>query len=281
MQTGYNKDEVSRSLSVEAVARQYNIKLPNKTNGVIKCPLHHHDDTTPSFSIDFEDGLWKSFGCDHSGDLYTLIAEMENLDVIDDFTYVLEKAADIAGVSRSETAQGKRGDKRQYEDEWKKTEKGDLTAARSVYLSKKKIDIAALELDIRPNGESDFTIPIRNWRGEIIGLQRGCKMAVSGSNAGGFFFEKINRKKPLYVVEGLSDYLSMIASGLRNTIGLFSVNTPDKEIQDILSDAHDIKICLDYDHFDATGAARGSDAGLKKTKKILQKITHAKAYFAS
>ena len=279
--TGQLREEVLRSLTVEAVARQYNIKLPNKSNLPIKCPLKHHEDSTPSFSINFENGQWKCFGCGHQGDLFTLIAEMENLDIVDDFTEVLAKGADIAGVSRDETAQGKRGDSRKYEEAWTNTKKGDLTAARSVYLAKKKVDITSLELDIRADGENDFAIPIRDWRGEIIGLQRGSKMAVSGSNAGGFFFEKIDRQQTVYVVEGLSDYLSMIAAGFRNTIGLFSVNVPDKEIQDILSDAHDIKICLDYDHFDKTGASRGSDAGLKKTKKILQKITYAKAYFAS
>jgi len=276
-----NREEVLRSITVEAIARQYNITLPKKSNGVVRCPLRDHEDSKPSFSINFETGLWNCFGCGHKGDYLDLVAEMENLDIVDDFPEILGRAADIAGVSRDETAQSKRGDKRRYEKAWNDNKEKDLTAAASIYLAKKGVDISTLDLDIRPEGKDDFVVPVRDWRGEIIGLQRGTKMAMSESNVGGFFFENINRKETLYIAEGLSDYLTMIHCGFRNTIGLFSVNVPDKEIMNVLSDAHDIKLCLDYDHFDSIGQARGSDAGLKKTKAILQKVPHAKAYFAS
>lgn len=276
-----NRDEVSRMLSVESVSRQYNITLPKKSNGVVKCPFHDHEDSSPSFSVDFETGLWNCFGCNRKGDLFSFIAVMEGLDVVDDFPVVLEKGADIAGIPRDVTAQGKRGDTRKYEGEWDSAKGGDLTAARSIYISKKKVDITKLEIDIRPHGENDFVVPVRDYRGEIIGLQRGSKMAVSGSNVAGFFYENLDRKDTVYIVEGLSDYFSMLASGFKNVVGLFSVNVPEKEIKNLLAEAHDVKICLDYDHFDSTGAARGSDAGFMKTKKVLQNIPHVLAYFAS
>lgn len=276
-----DRDEVSRMLSVEAVARQYNVSLPAKSNGVIRCPLYGHDDSTPSFSIDLDSGLWNCFGCDKKGDIFSLVAELENLDVVSDFVQVLEKSADIAGVARNIPSQKKKSTEKGYKEVWDEAKGGDLSAARTAYISKKKIDLEKIEIDVRPHEKDDFIIPIRSAKGRMLGLQRGIKMAIAGSNVGGFFYENLDRKETLYIVEGLSDYLSMLSCGYKNVIGLFSVNVPEKEIKDIISDAHDVKICLDYDHFDENGAARGSDAGFNKTKKILKVAQHAMAYFAS
>lgn len=40
------------------------------------CPLPRHDDSTPSFTINVETGLWICFGCDASGNLPMLAAEI-------------------------------------------------------------------------------------------------------------------------------------------------------------------------------------------------------------
>lgn len=281
--SGELRDNVSRLLTAEMVATKYNFRLPKTPNRPIRCPLGTHDDKTPSFSIDPDKNLWNCFSCDKKGDMFSLVAEMEHLDVKSDFPKVLDIAADMCGIVRDTTAQERRGDKEKpkFKIEWDAAETRDITAARSTYIARKKIDIQNIEVSLRAHNETDFIVPIRSHRGEMIGLQRGTKMAYSGSKASGFFMEQINKNETVYLVEGLSDYLTMHSCGITNVIGLFSVNVADDEVKAVLQNANDIKICLDYDSYDENGITKGSRAGFKKTKSILKTIPHAVAYFAS
>jgi hypothetical protein len=45
------------------------------------CPLH--SETTPSFTLDIERGLWRCYGCTEHGDVVNLFARLENLSVRD------------------------------------------------------------------------------------------------------------------------------------------------------------------------------------------------------
>ncbi len=285
--TGELRDQVLRLLTAEQVAVKYNFALPSVRNKPIRCPLGIHKDTKPSFSVDPERGLWNCFSCQSGGDLFSLIASFESLDIETEFPQVLNIAADICGAIRETSSQERRGIKNEngeepkFIQEWKEGESRDGTAARSVYITKKKVDLMRLEVEWRPHGKTDFVVPIRSHRGEMIGLQRGVKMAYANSRASGFFMEQINKNETVYLVEGLSDYLTMHSCGLTNVIGLFSVNVPDGEIKAVLQDANDIKLCLDYDTYDDGGTMKGSRAGFKKTKAILKVVPHALAYFAS
>lgn len=85
---------------VEIIGRYVPLK---KTGRNFKglCPFHA--EKTPSFIVFPEDGHYHCFGCGQSGDIFTFIMKMENLD----FAAALRLLADQAGVAlapRSETA---------------------------------------------------------------------------------------------------------------------------------------------------------------------------------
>lgn len=57
-----------------------------------RCPFH--DDRTPSFSVNAEEGLYYCFGCQASGDAITFVRAVEHLD----FVPAVERLADRAGI---------------------------------------------------------------------------------------------------------------------------------------------------------------------------------------
>ena len=65
---------------------------------MVCCPFHKED--TPSFEIDPKKGVYKCFGCNKGGDVFTLVAEMENLNLKDgaDFQKIAKIIADIANI---------------------------------------------------------------------------------------------------------------------------------------------------------------------------------------
>lgn len=44
------------------------------------CPLPDHDDSTPSFFVNVNKGMWKCWGCDEGGDVFDLVIDAEDTD---------------------------------------------------------------------------------------------------------------------------------------------------------------------------------------------------------
>ncbi|MCH7788231.1 MAG: DNA primase, partial [Acidobacteria bacterium] len=61
------------------------------------CPFH--DEKSPSFSVNAEEGLYHCFGCKRSGDAITFVQEMEHLE----FPEAVTMLADSAGISLNYT----------------------------------------------------------------------------------------------------------------------------------------------------------------------------------
>ena len=57
------------------------------------CPFHN--EKTPSFSVNSEDGVYYCFGCKESGDAITFVRELEHVD----FPGAIEHLARRAGIS--------------------------------------------------------------------------------------------------------------------------------------------------------------------------------------
>ena len=59
------------------------------------CPFPSHNEKSPSFSVNVEEGLYYCFGCGRRGDVITFLREMEGLD----FESAVERLASKAGIA--------------------------------------------------------------------------------------------------------------------------------------------------------------------------------------
>ena len=60
-----------------------------------QCPFPSHNDKSPSFSVNVEEGLYYCFGCGKRGDAITFVREMEGLD----FEPAVERLACTVGIT--------------------------------------------------------------------------------------------------------------------------------------------------------------------------------------
>ena len=100
------KDELKSCLPV--VLNRYFGIIPrtDKRKYKVCCPFHQ--EKTPSCEIDTIKGLYHCFGCGKSGDAFTLVAEVENLNLDDwkEFQQAAKIIADLGGVWLSEKTVG-------------------------------------------------------------------------------------------------------------------------------------------------------------------------------
>ncbi|AZI42252.1 DNA primase [Deinococcus psychrotolerans] len=103
------KEEVRERLSIAEVVGQY-VSLTPAGKGRLKglCPFHN--EKTPSFQVDTEQGYYYCFGCKAGGDLFSFVQRTENLS----FGDALRKLAEQAGVT-VETRYGEKSSRDIYE----------------------------------------------------------------------------------------------------------------------------------------------------------------------
>ncbi|MFZ2682032.1 MAG: DNA primase [Patescibacteria group bacterium] len=87
------KDEIKLKLDVAEVIGEY-LPLKSAGSGSMKGVCPFHAERTPSFHVSRERQIWKCFGCDKGGDMFTFIMEMEGMT----FPEALRHLADKAGV---------------------------------------------------------------------------------------------------------------------------------------------------------------------------------------
>jgi hypothetical protein len=85
-------------------------------NHFVKCPFH--GESNASFSADFKKGIWHCFGCQDKGDIFSLYARVNSLDVKADFPAVCKGIAADFGIDLKPQKQkrGKLVAKYQYTD---------------------------------------------------------------------------------------------------------------------------------------------------------------------
>jgi DNA primase len=88
------KEEIKNRLDVAEVIGDF-VQLKPAGSGAMKglCPFH--TERTPSFHVSRERQIWKCFGCDKGGDIFTFLMEIEGLT----FPEALEALAQKAGVT--------------------------------------------------------------------------------------------------------------------------------------------------------------------------------------
>ncbi len=86
------KEEIKNKLDVVEVISSYIQLQKAGTNYKACCPFHN--EKTPSFMVSPQRQMWRCFGCNKSGDIFTFIMDFENVD----FFTALKILADKAGV---------------------------------------------------------------------------------------------------------------------------------------------------------------------------------------
>ena len=102
------KEEIKQKLDIAEVIAEY-VTLKPAGSGAFKglCPFH--SERTPSFHVSRERQIFKCFGCDKGGDVFSFVMEMEGLN----FVEALKMLAKRAGVELPEykpTPGGNRAD---------------------------------------------------------------------------------------------------------------------------------------------------------------------------
>ena len=289
-----NKDfsqQIRDSLTAEAVSAHYGFKLPVKSGGNIRSPLGLTDDKTPSFNVKSDGKLWNCFSSQMGGDWLRFISIKEGLDETRDFPEILKIAAKICNISEEEVNKNITTVQDPIKEAWKKFKENRNKyglEARNALLERKGIDIYGKGLNKIEWGVSMYenawhiTIPMKDEKGKIIGFQRANKRIVKDTKLG-LFYEKINKKKPIFFVEGFSDYLSMYQMGYENILAIASATVKTKMVLDFLEGALKVHMFLDSDVVkDKDGQTSGSAVGTKKALDIKDKFgPRIKCYFVS
>ena len=82
--------ELKRKNDLASVASNY-LHLEQKGRRFWAC-CPFHNEKTPSFSINNDDGIYHCFGCKESGDVIKFVEKMENVDFLDAIKILAEKA---------------------------------------------------------------------------------------------------------------------------------------------------------------------------------------------
>lgn len=82
--------ELKRKNDLVSIASNY-LQLQQKGRNFWGC-CPFHNEKTPSFSINNEDGFYHCFGCKESGDVIKFVEKMENVDFVDAIKILAERA---------------------------------------------------------------------------------------------------------------------------------------------------------------------------------------------
>ena len=279
-------DEIRASISTESLLETYHYpfdqqKVKNR-EFVMKCPFH--DDTKPSLNFNMANQQYFCFSCGAKGDAFDWVAHHENLSIKTNFKEIRARMAEIAGIAMNDKGEPTRASYEEIRTVVNAKIKAEPTLkdkAAEEYLERKCIDIRELGIPwgAEPDG-SDIVIPMhgKDLAGVIVGAQRGKKRMIPKSHIGLFYNpeEIIGRGEEVFVVEGLSDYLTMLASGYRNVIGLASATMDTTLLAEALAGYKDVSLCLDLDKHKASSDNRGSLTGAKAMTKLADKINKRK-----
>lgn len=162
-------DEVRLALTTGAVLAHYGFETKRAGDELeaAACP-RRADHSRRAFTINVRSGRWQCFPCGYGGDLLSLVAELDRLDVRRDFPAVIAKAAAIAGIAEG-TADPER-------------------AARIEAWRRQRIENERREAEERARREAEAVpkattywseLSINNARGEEYLAQRGIADAMA------------------------------------------------------------------------------------------------------
>lgn len=101
------KEEIKLKLDLAEVIGEY-VPLKPAGSGAMKGVCPFHAERTPSFHVSRERQIWKCFGCDKGGDIFSFVMEMEGLT----FPEALKHLATRAGIELPEYRPTEQTDRR-------------------------------------------------------------------------------------------------------------------------------------------------------------------------
>lgn len=83
----FEKDKIKGLVDIVSLFSSFGVELKQKGSSFIgQCPWH--EDSTPSLSVNRENGLYNCFGCGESGDAFTLVQKMKNIGFSESVAYL-------------------------------------------------------------------------------------------------------------------------------------------------------------------------------------------------
>jgi len=225
--------------SLLKVLQSYGIH-PKKTGKslMVHCPFH--EDKTPSLSIDEMKGLFKCFGCNKAGDVFTFVSEKEGLNIKTDFPIIqriaFEKAGEPMPEKEKKTVQKKAAAPQQSVD---------LESAHNILMNEERGAPGRGYLEKRGIGRKiweQFKLgfwPVAGFyqnriiipgpgawfTSRAIGDKLPKARHASGPIPGLLNMDVLNKAESIFLVEGPFDAFTLIQTGWENTVSLFGTET--------------------------------------------------------
>ena len=124
-----SRDAVLKVISLTEVFAHYNIEAGSSRGSSFRIHCPFHEDDRPSCSVNLDAKLYNCFACGEQGNVFDLIAGLEEFDPNTQFRSVLEKAIEIMGHNPS-PKRGKKSSQVGQNEECKKGSKGSNSSKK-------------------------------------------------------------------------------------------------------------------------------------------------------
>jgi len=94
----FEKDKIKDSIDIVTLFADFGVKLEKKGSNYMGC-CPWHDDKTPSLSVDKSKGVYNCFGCGESGDSFSLVMKMRNLDFKEATKFLKDSTGDFSNIT--------------------------------------------------------------------------------------------------------------------------------------------------------------------------------------
>ena len=266
------KSKIQNQLHWEQICRHYQIDFtPNKN---VNCPFH--EDSSPSLSF-FGEQQFKCHGCGVSGDMFSFIAQKENLDCKNSFPEILQVAERITGTNYLDESQKQKpkpvAKKKITTAEIEERHQQLLASPQIIeYFENRGISLDILKENQigfgtckATGGRKKIFIPYFDATGEPLffryrSWEKDDSVKIFASKNTSlipYLLQHAMEGDDIFIVEGEIDALMLMEQGIP-CVGIPSAQTFKEDWIPYFKQFNKITICLDND-----------EAGIKGTEKII------------
>lgn len=279
-------EQIKQQVDFLELASQYTqLKKGRGDEYIGKCPLPSHEDSTPSFTLNTDKGVYYCHGCGESGDVISFVEQMEGIE----FKQALNKLCDgNVEVCKIDYNRSRMRDFMRLIEELKDIDTGEVFGEHLVAKHKKNIHKSFGDkykkdtLDFFKIGycvdELDelyrrTTIPWWNVKDELVAIvgraswdSNSKYLAKTGSNKGNHLYNLNNAKKygqqGIVIVEDEKSVWRLNEFGYYNTVAMGNCSLGDRKY---LLRKYTDKIIIATDE---------CQSGYKAAKKIYNETKH-------